>query len=92
MDGFSEDSFVVVYRGTDTLEAQMLEELLGQQGIPARLLGTRCGTLIGAPQYIFEQRIEVPAEHEGQALALIQAFRSSQPEANSESEDADVEP
>jgi hypothetical protein len=66
---------VTVYRGTDPIQAQILKDLLLENGFDARLLGTRNASLLGAGQLIFQQRIEVPAFQAQEAEALVEAFQ-----------------
>lgn len=63
-----------VYNGSNPIEAEILCDLLQQQGIQARLLGTRNAAMLGAGQHIFALRIEVPTEEAVEASALVHAF------------------
>lgn len=69
------EPWIVVYRGSDVLEAQLLFGLLRSDGFAARLLGTQTAALLGAAQHVFELRIEVASPEADEAFALISAFR-----------------
>jgi hypothetical protein len=71
------ERYVTVYRSTDPVEAEILEDLMYQEGLTARLLGTRNAALLGAGQLIFEQRIEVPEEQVEVAQRFVEDFMSS---------------
>ncbi|MBI2896010.1 MAG: DUF2007 domain-containing protein [Deltaproteobacteria bacterium] len=74
------DHFVVVHRTFDPIEVEVVLDLLAQNGIDARGLGTRHGALIGVGQGILEQRVEVPEDRAAEAAELIAAFlRPEQP-------------
>jgi hypothetical protein len=66
---------VTVFRTTDPLEADMVRDLLADDGIAARRLGTRDGAAIGVGQHILAQRIEVPAELAARARELIEVYQ-----------------
>ncbi len=68
------DSYQIVYRSRDPAEAEMLQDILRQDGIDARLLGTRTGALIGVPQFMFELKIETPEEQATRAKELIESI------------------
>jgi hypothetical protein len=69
------ERFVTVHRTADPVEAEMLQDVLEQEGIEARLLGTRNAALIGAAQHIVPLRLEVAQEDEAAARELITALR-----------------
>jgi hypothetical protein len=64
---------VAVLRTSDPMQAQMITETLLEEGLDARLFGTQNAALLGAGQYIFEQRVEVPETQAERALELIEA-------------------
>ena len=70
--------FVCVYTTHDELDGQMVESLLNDAGIEARLFGDRNATLLGAATFAFELRIEVPADDASKTLELIEAFVSTE--------------
>lgn len=78
--------FKVVYSGGDPLEAQLLQEILLDNQLNSRLMGTLSPALVGAGQMIFEQRIEVPAVEVEQARGLIEAFLADEVEAGEDQE------
>jgi hypothetical protein len=78
--------FVTVYQTTDPIQAQMLTDVLVQEGLDARLLGTRNAPLLGVGQNIIRLRIEVPESQVAAAAALVEAWETAPPLA----EDADV--
>jgi hypothetical protein len=65
---------VTVHRTFDGLQADLLAELLRQNGIAARVLGTRNAAAIGVGQSIAEVHIEVPAEQAGEATDFLEAY------------------
>jgi hypothetical protein len=67
-------SFVVVHRPTDPIEGEILTQVLRDEGIESRLIGTREGNLIGVPQFVLPLRIEVAASQEMAAEAVIRAY------------------
>jgi hypothetical protein len=67
------DDFTRVHETTDPVEAEMLLDLLRQEGFDARLIGTRSAALIGASPAILPLRIEVPAEDAEEARACVKA-------------------
>ncbi|HEY3356440.1 MAG TPA: DUF2007 domain-containing protein [Polyangia bacterium] len=74
MSDAEEERFVTVHRTADPTVAEMLVDVLEQEGIEARLLGTRHAALIGAAQHILPLRIEVPAADQAVARELITAL------------------
>jgi hypothetical protein len=81
------EAHVVIFRDYDPVNAEMLLEMLQNNGFAARLLGTRSGPSIGVPQLAFEVLIEVPASQSAEAAEFIRAFRSPQPLAEDEPAD-----
>lgn len=79
--------FETIYRTSDPVTGEMLEDVLRSEGFDARLLGTRNAALLGAGQSIFELRIEVPASQAADAAATIEAVLS---EVEGEEDDEDV--
>ncbi len=69
-----EDAFVEVARPTSALEGEMAVDFLRQQGIVARLLGTRDAALIGVGPQIVALRLEAPASRAREARGLLAAL------------------
>lgn len=65
------DAFVTVFTSHDPLEAQMVSELLAENGLRPRLVGTQNAAMLGAASFAFALRIEVPADEEERALELV---------------------
>src|SRR5262245_48004052 len=78
--------FVTVYQTTDPIQAEMLADVLLQERVDARLLGTRNASLLGVGQNIVRLRIEVPESQVAQAVAVVEAWETAPPLG----EDADV--
>jgi hypothetical protein len=77
--------FVTVHRTFDAVEAEIVRDLLVEDGVSARLLGgaARPAELFG-PATAVESRVDVPAEEAGRAGPLVvmhlEALREAQPE------------
>jgi TPR repeat protein len=65
------DAFVTVFTSHDPIEAQMVSELLAENGLRPRLLGTQNAAMLGAAPFAFALRIEVPADEEERAAELV---------------------
>jgi hypothetical protein len=87
------DGYVTVHKTNDPIEAEMLEELLRDSGLDARLIGTRNAALLGAAQHIMNLRLEVPADQEELAKELLRAYSTKgepsgeQPEVQASAEE-----
>ncbi|MCG8417734.1 MAG: hypothetical protein MJE77_07290 [Proteobacteria bacterium] len=68
------ERYVIVHRSYDPLQTDMLGDILRENGISARVLGTRHGAGIGAAQNILQVHIEVPQSQAGQATDFLEAF------------------
>jgi hypothetical protein len=68
------ENYVIVCRTYDAVQADMLGDLLRENGIAARVLGTRHGALIGIGQNILQLHIEVPRSQAGEATDFLEAF------------------
>jgi hypothetical protein len=68
------ENYVIVCRTYDAIQADMLGDLLRENGIAARVLGTRHGALIGVGQNILQLHIEVPRSQAGEATDFLEAF------------------
>lgn len=72
------DSYVIVHRSYDPIEADLLGDLLRDAGVSARVTGTRSGAMIGVGQNILEVQIAVPSEQAGQATDFLEAYFSDE--------------
>ena len=86
------EEYVTIFRDYDPVNAEMLVEMLQNNGFAARLLGTRSGPLIGVPQLAFEVHIEVPLSQCKEAEEFIRDFRVPHPLPDDEavSEEAEL--
>jgi len=67
--------WVVVYRGFAPSALDLVESMLRVEGLTPRRLGNAAPAMLGAGEWVVEQLIEVPREHEQAALALIESSR-----------------
>ena len=74
----SHESYVIVHRSYDPIQAELLGELLRDAGVSARVTGTRSGAMIGVAQNILEVQIAVPSEQAGQATDFLEAYFSDE--------------
>jgi hypothetical protein len=70
--------FSRIHQTQDPIEAQMICELLSNNEIPARSIGTQNAAMIGAAQIIMKIFIEVPTSDQEQATELIESFFDNQ--------------
>ena len=68
------ESYVIVHRSFDPIQADHLGDILRDAGIAARVLGTRSAALVGVGQNIMQVHIEVPASQAGQATDVLEAY------------------
>ncbi len=66
--------YVIIHRSFDPIQAEFLGDILRENGIGARVLGTRSGALVGVAQNIMELHIEVPAPDAGAATDFLESF------------------
>lgn len=64
---------VVVYRSTDPVALDLVEDMLRVEGLSPQRLGRANPALLGAGAYAIEQLIAVPDRHADEARALIEA-------------------
>lgn len=84
--------FQPVWKGYDSAQAEMLAELLRQEGFTARLIGTRSAALIGVGQFTAELRVEVPADRIEEARSVLEEFLNAPPvEEGDDSDPSDGE-
>ncbi|GAB4562648.1 MAG: hypothetical protein Tsb0020_11120 [Haliangiales bacterium] len=75
------DTFVIVHRTSDPIQADLLGALLREQGLAARVLGIRYGSSIGVGQHLAPMRIEVPRSQAGAATDFLEAYFEQDGEA-----------
>lgn len=75
------ENYVIVHRSYDPVQADLLGDILRDNGILARVLGTRNGAVIGVGQNILQMHIEVPREQAGEATDFLEAFFATDGEA-----------
>ena len=68
-----DEPFVPLARPVDVIEASLVEQLLREEGIPCRVIGTREAALIGVPQAAVPLRIEVPRSRLLEAEEILAA-------------------
>jgi hypothetical protein len=68
------EKYVIVHRTYDPIQADIIGQILRENEIAARVLGTRHGAVIGVAQNILQQHIEVPASQAGEATDFLEAF------------------
>lgn len=83
-------AFVTIFQTADPIVAEMLVGVLQNEGLNARLLGTRNGAAIGVGQHILRLRIEVPSEEVAQGTEIVDAFEKGEVVAATD-EEAGVE-
>lgn len=71
------EGFVIIHRTYDPIQAEILGEIMRDNGLAARVLGTRNGALVGVAQNIMQLHIEVPAEQAGAATDFLEAYFES---------------
>jgi|SRR6056297_556382 len=76
---FSGRELVCVHRGTDPIEASLLEGMLQNQGIPATVTGADLvGGYSGVPK-VCDVRLLVPARYRAAAAELLEQYRQRPP-------------
>lgn len=68
------EKYVIVHRSYDPVQSDLLGDILRENGILARVLGTRNGAVIGVGQNILQMHIEVPQSQAGEATDFLEAF------------------
>jgi hypothetical protein len=68
------DRFLIVHRSYDPIQAELLGELLRENGIAARVIGTRSAALVGVGPNAMQVHIEVPASQAGVATDFLESF------------------
>jgi hypothetical protein len=82
------EPYVIVHRSYDPIQAELLGDILRENGIAARVLGTRSAALVGVAQHIMQMHIEVPESQAGQATDFLEDFFQADGEALLEREGA----
>jgi len=82
--------YVTVHRTYDPLTAEMFGDLLRQDGIDARVLGSQTSAIFGAAQTFLQTRIDVPEADAARALELLAAILA-EPQLDDEGDDASVD-
>ncbi|HEY3449112.1 MAG TPA: rhomboid family intramembrane serine protease [Myxococcales bacterium] len=72
------DRFEVVFESHDEVEAEIAVDLLEKNGLTARMLGSRNAALLGAANFAFLLKVEVPADEVEKAQELLDAFMQEQ--------------
>ena len=75
------DRYVIVHRTSDPIQAELLGELMHNNGIAVRVLGIRYGASVGVGQYLLPMRIEVPESQAGLATDFLEAYFEQDGEA-----------
>ena len=70
------DDFVTIFQSTDTVQTNLIENIMMNHGIPVRGLGTRRGAAVGSGQNICSSRFEVPRDFAEQSVELIEQLQS----------------
>lgn len=86
------ENYQTVHECSDPIEGEMLEDILTQNGLSPRLLGTRMASLVGAAQHIFTLKLEVPESQVKQAEEQIRAFLDYRAEDSKEDEEPEMRP
>lgn len=76
----SDAEFVLVWKTSDPVEAQMLVSALAEEGIPTPGLGRLHGAAIGVGNALVEQGIFVPTDRAEEAKEIVAAFTHAHPE------------
>lgn len=74
------ERFITVHRSYDPIQTELLGDLLRENNIAARVLGTRNASIIGVAQNIVQTHIEVPESQAGAATDFLEAYFASEPE------------
>ena len=66
------NEYVPIYRCSNTVQTNLIENILVNKGIAVRVLGTRRGGSVGIGQNICSCRFEVPEEDADRSRDLLQ--------------------
>ncbi|MGC4115604.1 MAG: rhomboid family intramembrane serine protease [Myxococcales bacterium] len=75
------ESFEVVFESHDQVETEIAADLLEKNGLTPRMLGSRNAALLGAANFAFLLKVEVPTDQVERAQDLLGAFMQEQQEA-----------
>ena len=79
--GRAGDEMVCIHRGTDPIEASLLQGMLQNQGIPATVQGADLvGGYSGIPK-VCDVRLLVPARHRADGLQALARYERERPDA-----------
>ena len=73
----AEEKFVVLERNMGSHQLKMLTDLLREEGINARGIGSMSGAAIGVGEVIMGGRLEVPKSQEEDAKELLAHYQGS---------------
>ncbi len=65
------EEFVAIYRSSSPVQTNLIENILLNEGIAVRVIGTRRGGSVGIGQNICSCRFEVPAEDAERSRELL---------------------
>ena len=89
-----DEPFVPLVRPVDPMQASLVEQMLREEEIPCRVLGTRDAALIGVPQHALSLRIEVPRSrlaHAEEVLSALDAPDSVESDVENEDDEDEGE-
>jgi len=66
------EEYVAIYRSSSTVQTNLIENILLNEGIAVRVIGTRRGGSVGIGQNICSCRFEVPVEDEARSRELLE--------------------
>ena len=66
------EEYVAIYRSSSTVQTNLIENILLNEGIAVRVIGTRRGGSVGIGQNICSCRFEVPAEDAERSRELLE--------------------
>ena len=71
----TEEKFVILERNMGSHQLKMLTDLLREEGINARGIGSISGAAIGVGEVIMGGRLEVPESQEAEAKVLLEHYQ-----------------
>ena len=71
----AEEKFVVLERNMGSHQLKMLTDILREEGINARGIGSMSGAAIGVGEVIMGGRLEVPESQEAEARELFEHYK-----------------
>ena len=76
----AEEKFVVLERNLGSHQLKMLTDLLREEGINARGIGSMSGAAIGVGEVIMGGRLEVPESQEAEAQEFLEHYQGAMDE------------